>query len=80
LGQIYPIDYVKTEDEFATLGNVYPGQLFALQGDVTKEARIAAAVDKIIEEAGVKKGMKSSRVRRGLGRVHVNLADNYARA
>ncbi|RDW69970.1 hypothetical protein BP5796_08367 [Coleophoma crateriformis] len=55
--KVYSIDYAETGDEFATLAKVYPGQLFALHADVTKEASITAAVDKILEEAGGLHGM-----------------------
>lgn len=55
--KIYSIDYATCGDEFATLSKVYPGKLFALSADVTKEASIQEAVDKIIEESGALHGM-----------------------
>lgn len=55
--RIYSIDIGETGDDFAALSKRFPGQLFALQADVTKEASISTAVDKIVEEAGALHGM-----------------------
>ncbi|KFY30910.1 hypothetical protein V493_01545 [Pseudogymnoascus sp. VKM F-4281 (FW-2241)] len=51
--KVYSIDYAEdVGDEFKTLSKVYPGQLFALKADVTKEQSISDAIDKVLEEAG----------------------------
>jgi NAD(P)-dependent dehydrogenase (short-subunit alcohol dehydrogenase family) len=55
--KVYSIDFAATGDEFAALEKQFPGQLFYLSADVTKEASITAAVDKIIEESGAIHGM-----------------------
>ncbi|KAJ5671565.1 NAD(P)-binding protein [Penicillium longicatenatum] len=55
--RIYSIDIGETGDDFAVLWKRFPGQLFALQADVTNEASISTAVDKIVEEAGALHGM-----------------------
>ncbi|KAJ5287840.1 NAD(P)-binding protein [Penicillium angulare] len=55
--KIYSIDIGEAGDDFQNLSNQYPGQLFAIQADVTKEASISTAVDKIVEEAGALHGM-----------------------
>lgn len=55
--KVYSIDFAATGEEFAGLEKLFPGRLFALNADVTKEASIAAAVDKIMEESGAIHGM-----------------------
>ncbi|KAF2656164.1 NAD(P)-binding protein [Lophiostoma macrostomum CBS 122681] len=55
--RVYSIDIGETGEEFASLSQKYPNQLFALQADVTKEVSIQAAVDKIVSEAGAIHGM-----------------------
>lgn len=55
--KVYSIDIGDVGDEFNSLSSKFPGQLFALQADVTKEESIQAAVDKIVEEAGAIHGM-----------------------
>lgn len=51
--KVYSIDYAEdVGDEFKILSKVYPGQLFALKADVTKEQSISDAIDKVLEEAG----------------------------
>lgn len=55
--KIYSIDISDTGDDFNALSTRFPNQLFAIQADVTQEASISAAVDKIIEEAGALQGM-----------------------
>ncbi|KAJ4349111.1 hypothetical protein N0V95_004853, partial [Ascochyta clinopodiicola] len=55
--KIYSIDIGETGDDFAAVSKKYPGQIFAIQADVTKEESVQAAVDKILEEAGGLHGM-----------------------
>jgi NAD(P)-dependent dehydrogenase (short-subunit alcohol dehydrogenase family) len=55
--KVYSIDIGDIGDEFNSLSSKFPGQLFALQADVTKEESIQAAVDKIVKEAGAIHGM-----------------------
>ncbi|KAJ4324634.1 hypothetical protein N0V94_001204 [Neodidymelliopsis sp. IMI 364377] len=55
--KIYSIDIGETGDDFAAISKKYPGQIFAIQADVTKEESIQSAVDKILEEAGGLHGM-----------------------
>ncbi|KAF3045824.1 hypothetical protein E8E11_003779 [Didymella keratinophila] len=55
--KIYSIDIGETGDDFAVVSEKYPGRIFALQADVTKEESIQAAVDKILSEAGGLHGM-----------------------
>jgi hypothetical protein len=55
--KVYSIDIGDVGDEFNSLSSKFPGQLFALKADVTKEESIQAAVDKIVEEAGAIHGM-----------------------
>ncbi|KAF1360925.1 NAD(P)-binding protein [Lizonia empirigonia] len=55
--KIYSIDIGDTGDDFAAVSNKYPGQIFAIQADVTKEESIQAAVDKILSGAGGLHGM-----------------------
>lgn len=55
--KVYSIDYAATGEEFASLEKQFPGKLFYLSADVTKEASITAAVDKIVEESGAIHGM-----------------------
>ncbi|KAF9691057.1 hypothetical protein EKO04_011137 [Ascochyta lentis] len=55
--KIYSIDIGETGDDFAAISKKYPGQIFAIQADVTKEESVQAAVDKILQEAGGLHGM-----------------------
>lgn len=55
--KIYSIDFADPGDEFQHLAKQYPGRLFAVQADVTKEASVQEAVDKILTEAGGLHGM-----------------------
>ncbi|KAF1924615.1 NAD(P)-binding protein [Didymella exigua CBS 183.55] len=55
--KIYSIDIGETSDEFASVSKKYPGQMFALQADVTKEESIQSVVEKILFEAGGLHGM-----------------------
>ncbi|KAJ4392734.1 hypothetical protein N0V91_011285 [Didymella pomorum] len=55
--KIYSIDIGETGDDFAAVSKKYPGRIFALQADVTKEESIQSAVDKILSEAGGLHGM-----------------------
>ncbi|UPX12805.1 uncharacterized protein EKO05_0003342 [Ascochyta rabiei] len=55
--KIYSIDIGETGDDFAAVSKKYPGQIFAIQADVTKEESVQAAVDRILEEAGGLHGM-----------------------
>lgn len=55
--KIYSIDIGETGDDFQTLSARFPDQLFMLKADVTQESSISAAVDRIVEEAGVLHGM-----------------------
>ncbi|KAG9190956.1 hypothetical protein G6011_09044 [Alternaria panax] len=55
--KVYSLDIGDTGDDFAALSAKYPGQLFALQADVTKEDSIQAAVDEVLSEAGALHGM-----------------------
>ncbi|KAF7596520.1 hypothetical protein BBP40_001392 [Aspergillus hancockii] len=50
--KVYSIDIGETGEEFDTLSERYPGQLYALKANVSEEATITAAVDQIITEAG----------------------------
>ncbi|KAJ4362046.1 hypothetical protein N0V83_010988 [Neocucurbitaria cava] len=54
---IYSLDIGPTGSDFASVSARFPGQLFALQADVTKEESIQAAIDKVIEQAGALHGM-----------------------
>lgn len=55
--KVYSIDYAESGEEFAALEKQFPGQLFALKADVTKEASITAAVDTILVQTGALHGM-----------------------
>lgn len=55
--KIYSIDIGEVGDDFESLSKRFPGQLFAIQADVTQEASISGAVDKIVEEAGALHGI-----------------------
>jgi NAD(P)-dependent dehydrogenase (short-subunit alcohol dehydrogenase family) len=57
VAKVYSIDIGETGDDFAAVAKRYPGQLSAVNANVTKEATITAAIDKIIEEAGALQGM-----------------------
>ncbi|EMD90390.1 hypothetical protein COCC4DRAFT_187114 [Bipolaris maydis ATCC 48331] len=55
--KVYSLDIGTPGDDFSALASKYPNQLFALEADVTKEASIQAAVDKVLSEAGALHGM-----------------------
>lgn len=55
--KVYSIDIGETSDEFQALSKRFPGQLYAVSANVTQEETISAAVEKIIEDAGVLHGM-----------------------
>ena len=55
--KIYSIDIGDTGEDFFAMSKRYPGQLFAVNADVTNESTINGAIDKIIEEAGALHGM-----------------------
>lgn len=56
--KVYSIDYADdVGDDFKILSKLYPGQLFALKADVTKEKSITEAIDKVLEEAGALHGV-----------------------
>ncbi|BCR87320.1 uncharacterized protein ACHE_31307S [Aspergillus chevalieri] len=55
--KVYSIDIGETGEDFAVLYKRYPGQLFAVNANVTEESTITAAIDKIVEEAGALHGM-----------------------
>ncbi|KAF3918140.1 hypothetical protein ABW21_db0209714 [Orbilia brochopaga] len=55
--RVYSIDIGDTGDDFAAIATQYPKQLIALKADVRDESEMAAAVDKIVEEAGTLSGM-----------------------
>ncbi|QKX64729.1 uncharacterized protein TRUGW13939_11905, partial [Talaromyces rugulosus] len=55
--KVYSIDIGEPGDEFAALSSKYPGRVFALTADVTKEDSITTAVDKIVAEAGAIHGI-----------------------
>ncbi|KAL2689057.1 hypothetical protein Neosp_003108 [[Neocosmospora] mangrovei] len=54
---VYSIDYAEPGEEFAAAQKRWPGKLKAIQADVTKEATVTAAVDRIVEESGALHGM-----------------------
>lgn len=49
---VYSIDIGETGDDFKRVSDQYPGKLHAISADVTNEALVTAAVDRILEEAG----------------------------
>lgn len=55
--QVYSIDIGETGEDFVAVSKKYPNKLFAVTANVTEEATITAAVDKIIEQAGALHGM-----------------------
>ncbi|KAH8672748.1 hypothetical protein BGZ60DRAFT_514362 [Tricladium varicosporioides] len=55
--KIYSIDIGTPGEEFFAVSKRFPGRLFDVQADCTKEASIQTAVDKIVEEAGTLSGM-----------------------
>ncbi|KAJ4364950.1 hypothetical protein N0V83_008566 [Neocucurbitaria cava] len=56
--KVYSIDYApKVGEEFETIAKVYPGQLFALQADVTNEESIQQAIDEVLTQAGALHGV-----------------------
>ncbi|XP_014560635.1 hypothetical protein COCVIDRAFT_88894 [Bipolaris victoriae FI3] len=54
---VYSLDIGTPDTDFTTLASKYPNQLFALEADVTNEASIQAAIDKVLAEAGALHGM-----------------------
>ncbi|PYH93858.1 short chain alcohol dehydrogenase [Aspergillus ellipticus CBS 707.79] len=55
--KVYSIDIDETGEDFTKLSDRYPGQLSAIQANVTQEETIATAIDQIITEAGAIHGM-----------------------
>lgn len=55
--KVYSIDLAQPGGDFDAISKRYPGRLFAVTANVTKEDSITAAVDKIVEEAGAIHGM-----------------------
>ncbi|KAI5370441.1 Putative short-chain dehydrogenase/reductase SDR, NAD(P)-binding domain superfamily [Septoria linicola] len=49
---VYSIDIGQTGDDFKLVSERYPGRLHAVSADVTDEATVTEAVDKILAEAG----------------------------
>jgi NAD(P)-dependent dehydrogenase (short-subunit alcohol dehydrogenase family) len=54
---VYSIDYAEPDGEFLAAQKRHPGQLKAIQADVTKEPTINAAVDAIVASEGAIHGM-----------------------
>ncbi|WPA96766.1 uncharacterized protein RHO25_001374 [Cercospora beticola] len=54
---VYSIDIGETGEDFKLVSERYPGKLHAITADVTKEANVTEAVDKILAEAGALHGM-----------------------
>jgi NAD(P)-dependent dehydrogenase (short-subunit alcohol dehydrogenase family) len=55
--KIYSIDLAEPGEEFEAVTKRFPGRLFAVTANVTKEASVTAAVDRIVAEAGGLHGM-----------------------
>jgi len=55
--KIYSIDVGDVGDEFESVAKEYPGRLFALKADVTKEDEVTKAVDDIVAKEGALHGM-----------------------
>lgn len=55
--KIYSIDLAEPGEEFQAISKRFPGRLFAVTANVTKEASVQAAVDQILAEAGGLHGM-----------------------
>ncbi|KAI8941187.1 hypothetical protein NX059_002424 [Plenodomus lindquistii] len=55
--RIYSLDIGDPSEDFHALSSKYPNQLFSLTADVTSEASLTTAVDRILEEAGALHGM-----------------------
>jgi len=55
--KVYSIDLAAPGEDFQAISEKFPGRLFAITADVTKEATVQAAVDKIVEESGALHGM-----------------------
>lgn len=72
--KVYSIDIGETGEEFTAVSDKYPGKLFAVTANVTDEATITAAVDKIIEEAGKLHGMVAN-----AGRTHHKAALDFTK-
>ncbi|POR35127.1 Uncharacterized protein TPAR_04661 [Tolypocladium paradoxum] len=54
---VYSLDYAEPGEEFAAAQKKWQDKLKAIQADVTKEATVTAAIDRIIEESGALHGM-----------------------
>ncbi|KAK8198155.1 short chain alcohol dehydrogenase [Phyllosticta capitalensis] len=55
--RVYSIDISPPGDDFAAVAERFPGQLLAVQADVTQEESVEQAINKIVEEAGALHGM-----------------------
>ncbi|KAL1955182.1 hypothetical protein VTO42DRAFT_8947 [Malbranchea cinnamomea] len=55
--RVYSIDIGEVGEDFQEVANRFPGKLFAIHADVTKEESVTAAVDQIISDAGAIHGM-----------------------
>ena len=55
--KVYSIDLAEPGAEFDAVPKQFSGQLFAIQANVTKEASVITAVDRIVAEAGGLHGM-----------------------
>jgi NAD(P)-dependent dehydrogenase (short-subunit alcohol dehydrogenase family) len=55
--KVYSIDLAEPGDEPAAILKRFPGQIAAIQANVTDEDSITAAVDKIFTESGAIHGM-----------------------
>jgi NAD(P)-dependent dehydrogenase (short-subunit alcohol dehydrogenase family) len=54
---VYSIDVGETGEDFELVSKRYPGKLHAIKADVTNEATVTEAVDRIMAEAGGLHGM-----------------------
>ncbi|GKT92256.1 hypothetical protein Ct61P_10106 [Colletotrichum tofieldiae] len=55
--KVYSIDLAEPGEDFAAASKQFPGRLFAITANVTDEASITAAIDKIVEESGAIHGV-----------------------
>lgn len=55
--KVYSIDLAEPGEEFDAVSKRFPGRLFSLIANVTKEEDITSAVDKVVEQAGAIHGM-----------------------
>lgn len=55
--KVYSLDIGEIGEDFDVISKRFPGQLHAIPANVTDEANITAAIDKIIEEAGTINGV-----------------------